>query len=641
MRSRRTLAIVAAIVLIPVALVAAAILVVQSEWAERWVERRVGERLGREVAIEAIDLDLGWPPAIHLERLRIGNPPWAKTPALVDASGLTARVEVLPLFRGKLVVPFLSARKATAGLEVDGERATWRFGAGDQGASPFLIRRVDLDDGRVVYRDEQEKTALTVDAKGSLGAGGELSLVASGRFRDDPIEATASVPSLDPSPTAPIRLTGKATIGKTSITVDGSFATSFETIDVKLGLAGATMKDLRKITRAELPDTPPYRIAGNLRHSGNEWIFDRFEGKVGDSDLAGSVTYRAGGARPFLHADLRSKLLDLDDLGPVIGTPPKTGAGETASAEQRRKAAAKASTDQALPRDPIDTRRWSTFDLDVTLDAKRVQRPEQVPIDALAVHAVVKDGALSLDPLSFRLAGGDVKGTAVLDARKKPMRGDLSLDVQGVQLARLFPAAQTMQQSFGTLYGRVKLAGHGGSIGEIVGSSNGTLALAIDGGHVSLLLVELLGLDVAEALTLLGTRNRQVTLRCAVADLAVKDGVVAPQAFVIDTSDTVIGVVGGLDLSSERFDFVFHPEPKDPSIFVLRSPIQLLGTLKDPVVKPKLGPIAVRITAAALLAAVNPLLAIIPFIETGPGKDTNCGALVARVHAKGAVKKKP
>ena len=37
---------------------------------------------------------------------------------------------------------------------------------------------------------------------------------------------------------------------------------------------------------------------------------------------------------------------------------------------------------------------------------------------------------------------------------------------------------------------------------------------------------------------------------------------------------------------------------------------------------------------------MNPLLALLPFIETGPGKDSNCGALLGEVKAKGAEKKK-
>jgi hypothetical protein len=41
-----------------------------------------------------------------------------------------------------------------------------------------------------------------------------------------------------------------------------------------------------------------------------------------------------------------------------------------------------------------------------------------------------------------------------------------------------------------------------------------------------------------------------------------------------------------------------------------------------------------RAGAAAALALVNPLAALIPLIETGPGEDTHCGEVLAPV--KGA-----
>lgn len=75
---KRLLIAVAALVLLPVALLVTAIVVAQSEWAERWIEARVGERIGREVQVEDIDLDLAWPPVVNLARLRIGNPPWCR-----------------------------------------------------------------------------------------------------------------------------------------------------------------------------------------------------------------------------------------------------------------------------------------------------------------------------------------------------------------------------------------------------------------------------------------------------------------------------------------------------------------------------------------------------------------------------------
>jgi uncharacterized protein involved in outer membrane biogenesis len=630
---RRVLVVLAALLLTPVALLAIAIMVVQSEWAERFVEQRIANRIDREVQIEGIDIELGWPPAVNLERLRIGNPAWARTPNLVDATGLHARVAVPPLFRRQIVIPFLSARAATAGLELDGTRASWRFGEQEQEPSPITIVRVQLGDGDIVYRDVTDKTDLGVKVKGSLGVGGELTATASGRFRDEPAKATARIPSLEPSPQTPIRVVADGTIGATRIAIDGSFAQSFDTIDVRMRVAGKSLDDLRKAFRINLPKSPPYSVSGHLKHTGADWIFQSFEGKVGDSDLSGDLLYRTGGKRRFLQANLRSKLLDFDDLGPIVGAPPKTGPGETASTEQKRQAAQASTKDRVLPDDSFSTARWGEMDADVKLEAKRVLRPEALPIDSLSTHIVLNDSLLKLQPLSFGVAGGRVSSDIVLDGRRKPMRGDLKIDVKGLDLGRLFPAEET-KQSLGTLYGSAKLAGSGGSIGDLLGTSSGQIHLAIDGGRFSLLLIELLGLDVAEALQLLGTRNRQVTLRCAVADLQVKDGIAAPQLFVVDTTDTNVTVNGAINFKTEQLDLVSYPEPKDPSIFVLRSPIHLEGALKRPKVRPEAGPIAARIAAAAALAAVNPLLALIPFIETGPGKDSDCAALVSQLNQK-------
>jgi AsmA protein len=48
-----------------------------------------------------------------------------------------------------------------------------------------------------------------------------------------------------------------------------------------------------------------------------------------------------------------------------------------------------------------------------------------------------------------------------------------------------------------------------------------------------------------------------------------------------------------------------------------------------------LGRSAARGAAGLLLGLVNPLLAVIPFIETGPGEDTDCGQLMQQVKSKG------
>jgi uncharacterized protein involved in outer membrane biogenesis len=196
-----------------------------------------------------------------------------------------------------------------------------------------------------------------------------------------------------------------------------------------------------------------------------------------------------------------------------------------------------------------------------------------------------------------------------------------------------------MQDALGTMYGRIDVKGQGGSVAELLGTSNGQASFAVEGGRISALLVELLGLDVAEAIMLLGARRNQVTLRCAVSGFDVKDGTMNAETFVVDTTDTIITVDGAIDLKNERLDLETKPEPKDQSLIALRTPINIKGPFKDPSVRPKAGPLAARAAAAAGLAAINPALAVLALIETGPGKDADCAKLLAEARSKGAVKK--
>ena len=68
----------------------------------------------------------------------------------------------------------------------------------------------------------------------------------------------------------------------------------------------------------------------------------------------------------------------------------------------------------------------------------------------------------------------------------------------------------------------------------------------------------------------------------------------------------------------------YRAEPRDASPFTLRTPIDIAGTFLDPQIKPHKGPLAARGAAAIALAAINPLLAIIPFVDPGGDPEGGC-----------------
>jgi uncharacterized protein involved in outer membrane biogenesis len=640
-RKRAAITIIAVVLLLPIVAVAALVLVAQSEWGERWLEKQVATRIHRDVEIDRIRFHAAWPPAVSFGHLRISNPEWATTKDLVNADGLSARVEIPPLFHRQVVVALVQAKRAEAGLEQKGGRSTWEFGDGNSKDSGRInVRAALLEDGHIVYRDEDQATAIEVKAAGSLGEQGELRLQGGGKFRGDNVKVSVRIPGLAPNPEQSIHVIATGSVGGTTASGDGTFTTDLRAIDMKFDLKGKTLKDLHKVTGIVLPDTPPYALSGRLRRDGeSRFIFDPFSGKIGDSDIVGAVTYdKQRNERPLFTANLRSKLLDFDDLGPLVGAPPKTGGGETASAEQQAKAQQVKASTHVLPRQPFSTEKWGEMDADVKLVATRVQRPHQLPIESLSTHLVMKEGVLTLDPLNFGVAGGKVASRVVIDSHPKPPAGEIHAQVENLKLAELFPAAKSMADAYGQMYGAVNLKGRGASIGDLLATSNGTMVLTANGGRVSDFLTELLEIDVAKAAMLLGTRKQQVDLRCAVGTFNVNDGVVSPESFIVDTTETYVKVDGKVDLDDERLDLETRGRGKSPSAFTLKTPIELQGPFKKPSVKPKAGPLVAQVGAAVALGAVAGPLAIAPFIEPGKKQDADCDKLIAEARAKGAPK---
>jgi len=98
----------------------------------------------------------------------------------------------------------------------------------------------------------------------------------------------------------------------------------------------------------------------------------------------------------------------------------------------------------------------------------------------------------------------------------------------------------------------------------------------------------------------------------------------------------VINGRGNISLANETLDLVLEPAPKDRSILSLRSPLKINGTFAAPSAGPDKGALAGRAGIAIALGVVNPLLALAATIETGPGQDENCAAILKQAAASSA-----
>ena len=609
----------------------------QWNWLRGPIERIVTWQTGRSFDIAGdLDVDLGRVTTIRADALRFGNADWSPSRTMASADRAELDVRLWPLLSGEIRLEAIRLTRPRLRLEFgpDG-RGNWIFGERG-GESRFRYTGLWVDEGRLVFLDPRRRTdfdiALDSVSTGD-GSASPVDLKGKGRWAGNAFTVAGRVES----PLAlrqtdkPYRIDLRATAGPTRAHARGTLLDPFRLrdFDLRLRLAGQDMEDLFPLIGIATPPTPPYRLDGRFSRDGDTWRYDDFTGLVGDSDLGGSAAVTVGRKRPLLEANLVSKRLDFDDLAGFVGAPPQTGGEEAANAEQRAEAAALAADARVLPDTPYDLTKLRAMDADVRWKAHRINAPT-LPIEDMDAHLLLEAGLLRLEPLNFGVAEGDIRSTVRMDARSDVIRTKADIAVRGLDLGELFPTAQLTQSAVGRVGGNASLAGTGNSVAGILGSADGEVMLGMGRGQVSNLLMELAGLDIAEALKFLLTKDRTVAVRCAFGDFAVENGVMQARTLAFDTTDTIIVGKGKVSLRDETLDLELRPRPKDRSILALRSPLVVDGTFKDPSFRPDFKRLGLRGATALALGSIAPPAALLATIEPGPGEDSACGGQYAK-----------
>ena len=614
-------------------------------WFKGPIQRQVEQRTGRTFEIGGdLDVDLGWAPTIRADRVRFGNAPWSKQATMASAERVEFDLELRPLLRREVRIPRLRLARPVLNLEVGPKGiGNWTFGA--PGTTDMQFRRLWIEQGKLAFLDADAKTDIKVDVASQAAKGGEtaapISATGGGRWKGNrfTVQGRAQSPLALGDADSPYRIDARATAGATRAHARGTLLDPLRLrdFDLKLALSGNNLDDLYPLIGLALPASPPYALDGRLTRditsakSGQRvvWHYDGFTGKVGDSDLGGKLSVETGGARPYLRATLSSKRLDFDDLAGFIGAAPQAGGGETTNPELAALAARQQARPRVLPDAPYNLERLRSMDADVHWKARRIDAPS-LPLDDMDAHLKLDDGVLRLEPLNFGVAGGDIRSVIRMDAREATIRTRAQITARGLNLAKLMPDVKLAQDAIGKVGGDIAITGSGNSIARMLATADGDIALGMGRGQVSNLLMEYAGLDLAEALKFLVTKDRKVPVRCAFGDFAVRDGVMTTRALAFDTTDTILIGDGTISLRDETLDLRLRPRPKDRSLFVLRSPLLVSGTFKDPGFRPDLMRVGLRGAIALTLASIAPPLALLATIELGPGEDSSCGGRYAR-----------
>jgi AsmA family protein len=623
--------IILALIVMLAALVIIAIIYVKSSYFREDASHYLSQKTGRAVHLDGkIHIELRGEPRIIIHNITVGNPSWAKDPLMFNADRVEFTLRLAPLLKLSVVMPELMLDRPQIFLEKNAQQqANWIFSAestapvNDDAASSLpTIGHLQINDGTVTYRDAIRKidTTMHVETMQKNEAESAIHVAGKGTYQNQPFSLDltgASILQLRER-TIPYPFTLKTSIGKTHAYLQGTVEdpVNLTALDVTMNVEGANAADIFPITGIALPPTPPYKLKGHLTRKADYWEFNKFSGKMGSSDLKGDLAWYPEQKPPYFKGDFTSTNLDMKDLAGFIGADEKP-----------------TDPNRVIPDKPLDISRLIAMNADATFSSKHIKTPNI--LDNVSMKISLKNGTLTLKPLSFNIANGKINANITIEGLKNPPITTASVTFQRLSLARMFAGLAKRfgeeNTSAGLLGGKIALRGTGKSLHDMLATSKGTVGFGMEGGLLSKLLLELVGLDIHKVTQLLITGDKPTPINCMISDFDVNAGLMQARTFIMDTEVSTIEGQGTVNLKNEGLNLRLTVDPKKVSLFSARTPILIRGILKKPAISLESASLMKRGGAAALLGALlTPPGALLAFIDPGLGEGSNCAEYVRR-----------
>ena len=596
-------------------------------WFRPVLERRISAAIGRTVTLEGLEVRPGRVTTVIGHGVHVAD----GDQALADIPTVTATFDLWTWLRGDGLVlqNLLVAQPSMQLVQTDSAHNNWTFPVLEAatGASDLQIGDLVIEDGTLHLKmtDPAADVAFKITTSGTPDARNVV-IEGTGTYAKQAIALRGNAGALlrlrDVKNPYPVDFT--LTNGPTKITVKGSVRDAFAIAgaDLVLTASGPDMAQLFPLTGIPIPKTPPYHFSGKLDLADRKYHLTDIKGKVGSSDLNGTLELDRHRERPLLTGSLLSHHVDLQDLGGFIGSEPGRTTTPGQSAAQVAVVARAQANPKLLPDMQISIPKLLSADVHLQYTGERVLGPN-VPFDAISVLLDITAGHIRLDPMRLNMSGGTVTGYVDLNPVGDLLDADTSVQMEHINLGGLLQKAG-LGGGQGPINGTARLKGRGASMSQIVGQGEGAMHIVMPvGGEVNSLLIVLSGGEIGRAiLAALGIPDREA-VRCMVADMVLHHGVLATRELAIDTTDHIITGGGRIDLLHELIELQLRTDAKHFTIGKLATPVTISGTFK------KVGfnfnsEAYVRGGAAIGLGLLFPPAAILPTNQFGVGEQSPC-----------------
>lgn len=610
-RPRRLLRIillaVGAVVVLGIAGIAAFLVTFDPNSYKPQIIAAVQAATGRQLTLNGrIGLSISLQPTLEVSDVSFSNPPGFSRPQMASLQRLQLQLALLPLLSKQVQISKLVLVHPDILLETNASgQSNWQMtptgavppppaaaATGSSQAAPppsIALSSVEIDDGTVAMRDATGKTTtlgLTKLVATSSSPNSPLNLTVDATYNGVPVSVTADtgplVQMLAPSANTPwpVKLT-VTTVGA-KIGVDGTIAQPAQARGMALAIT-ADVPDLAALGRLAGTALPPLKtVSAQLKladgDNGQTFTVSDLKLSLPQLDLAGTASFTPG-THPAAKVNLSSKRIDLDALNAAL-------AGGTPSAPAGKAAPAAARSGRLIPdtKLPIDLLRSMDADAIVAVDDLKSGGADY---KTLQLHAVLKQGQLTVDPFSVDAPGGRIDIKATADANASPPAVTLTLRAPSLAMQPLLKALGKPGYASGNLEIRADLKGTGDSPHAIAASLDGAIGVALANGQIdSQVLGGLMsGLLQQTQIANLANKAGMSSLKCFALRINSTNGVGTVRALKMDSSTMGLDGSGDLNFGSETLGLHLKPTVGVAGTDIA-APVIVTGTFADPSVKP-------------------------------------------------------
>jgi uncharacterized protein involved in outer membrane biogenesis len=379
----------------------------------------------------------------------------------------------------------------------------------------------------------------------------------------------------------------KTEIAKTHFDFAGSIdlAQVSKSLQLKASVEGDRLDSLNGLLDLDLPPLKSYRAGAQLSLQKSRADLSDFVIRVGKSKLVGKMTVNKSGARTEALIDLSTPLIQLNDFEVGDWSPQKNDSEKPApEKDPQKEKVAKAAQDQTpFPDESVDEllspEVLARFNVRMNVKAEKVMSGTD-ELGSGVLTATLKDGRFSIDPVKLNIPGGSFSLAASLKPDKNAPQASVRVVMKNFDFGVLVRRANPKADMGGTINLDVDLKSSAGSFDKLMANGNGYFDFS---GRLENLKAGIIDLWAVNVIAAVASKDddKASKINCVVGRWTMKDGLLKPDVFLIDTTKIRICAKGQVDFKKEYIDLKMAPTPKKPEYFSLATPIEVKGNFAD------------------------------------------------------------